>query len=472
MNNKFKKTILKKYIICILLLMSLIICGCNQEPVLPHEHTLGVWKYHDDVLCKEEYVADKICETCNEILEEQILTKNHDLYEVKSSNECAERYQVYTRCNNCTYETVKTVKGPGHIYGDYIITREPTKSLCGLKQRSCTNCEYVEEPIEFTDNTFSYHGKLSVKGADLIDSYKNKFQLIGLSTHGLQWFGHYVNYDTFKAIKDEFGINVIRLALYTSENGYCTGTDLRKQNMYNAVVNGIKIATSLDMYVIVDWHMVGAESVDDKNPLTYVNEAKEFFGEISKKFADNENILYEIMNEPNGATTWQNCKDYANQVIPAIRENTDAIVLVGNPKWTADLNSVVKDPLVGYTNIMYTYHFYAADHKSTNQVTNAYSMGIPVFISEHGGMYSDGNRTIDYASIKNWYKILDDRNISYVAWNISNSNGTASILKSSNHDLSNFSDSGLKVWGRWYKIWTRTKAKLTVYGSVDEATEK
>ena len=67
------------------------------------------------------------------------------------------------------------------------------------------------------------------------------------------------------------------------------------------------------------------------------------------------------MNEPNGSTTWEQCKQYANEVIPCIRKNTDAVILVGNPQWTADLNSVMQDPLVGYENIMYTYHFYVAD---------------------------------------------------------------------------------------------------------------
>ena len=31
------------------------------------------------------------------------------------------------------------------------------------------------------------HGRLSVKGADLVDSKGNKFQLRGISTHGINW---------------------------------------------------------------------------------------------------------------------------------------------------------------------------------------------------------------------------------------------------------------------------------------------
>ena len=222
----------------------------------------------------------------------------------------------------------------------------------------------------------------------------------------------------------------------------------------------MKYATEIGLYVIVDWHMVGAEDDRDKNPLFYKDLSMEFFSRISKEFKDYDNVLYEIMNEPNGSTTWEDCKTYANLVIPKIRENTDAIILVGNPNWTSNLNVVMKDPLVGYDNIMYTYHFYAASHKQTYQVTNAYSKGFPVFISEHGGMEASGDGAIDYPSIQTWYKLLDERNISYVAWNISNSKGSASIIKNGDDTITDFRDIHLKEWGIWYKKWTRAKAGM------------
>ena len=319
---------------------------------------------------------------------------------------------------------------------------------------------YMDCPTPMNlSNDYFHHGKISVKGPDLVDQNGEKFQLIGLSTHGLQWFSRYVNRGTFAAIKNEFGINVIRLAMYTSEDGYCT-SEANKERLYKTVVEGVKYATEIGLYVIVDWHMVGAEDDRDKNPLFYKDLSMEFFSRISKEFKDYDNVLYEIMNEPNGSTTWEDCKTYANLVIPKIRENTDAIILVGNPNWTSNLNVVMKDPLVGYDNIMYTYHFYAASHKQTYQVTNAYSKGFPVFISEHGGMEASGDGAIDYQSIQTWYKLLDERNISYVAWNISNSKGSASIIKNGDDTITDFRDIHLKEWGIWYKKWTRAKAGM------------
>ena len=319
---------------------------------------------------------------------------------------------------------------------------------------------YTEAPKPATlSNDYFTHGKIKVVGPDLVDKNGKKFQLIGLSTHGLQWFSRYVNPATISSLKNTFGINVIRLAMYTSEDGYCT-SEANKERLYNLVVQGVKYATQAGLYVIVDWHMVGAEDPNDKNPLYYKEEAMEFFGKISKEFKDYDNVLYEIMNEPNGSTSWNQCKTYAEAVIPKIRENTDAIILVGNPNWTANLNAVIANPLVGYENIMYTYHFYAADHKNTYQVSNAYDKGFPVFISEHGGMDSSGDGAMNITSIQNWYKVLDQRNISYVAWNISNSKGSASIIKHGDDTLTDFSDEHLKEWGIWYKKWTRAKAGL------------
>ena len=226
------------------------------------------------------------------------------------------------------------------------------------------------------------------------------------------------------------------------------------------LIEGVDAATKLGLYVIIDWHMVGAESVADKNPLTYLEESKEFFSYISNYYKDQDNILYEIMNEPNGSTTWADCKKYAEEVIPCIRANSDGIILVGNPRWTADLNSVMKNPLKGFTNIMYTYHFYAADHRSTTQVVNAYDSGFPVFISEFGFMDSSGDGAISETNGNRWKEVLDARNISYVAWNISNSKGSASIFKYGSSDMVSVEDSNLKEWGIYLKYWYREKSKI------------
>lgn len=124
------------------------------------------------------------------------------------------------------------------------------------------------------------HGRLSVKGADLVDAKGKKFQLRGISTHGINWdVGYpYVNKAAFKTLRDDWGVNAVRLAMYTSEyNGYCAGGS--KAALRNQIYKGVKYATDLGMYVIIDWHIL-----NDGNPMTQVAEARRFFATMAKKY--------------------------------------------------------------------------------------------------------------------------------------------------------------------------------------------
>ena len=55
---------------------------------------------------------------------------------------------------------------------------------------------------------------------------------------------------------------------------------------------------------------------------------------------------------------------------------------------------------------------------------------------------------------------LNERNISYCAWNISNTKGSASIFVHGTDDIYDVSDSNLKVWGQYLKAMYRKNAGL------------
>ena len=59
----------------------------------------------------------------------------------------------------------------------------------------------------------STHGKLAVKGTQLVDKNGQPFQIHGVSTHGLQWFGQYNNKAAYQTLRDDWGANAIRLAM-------------------------------------------------------------------------------------------------------------------------------------------------------------------------------------------------------------------------------------------------------------------
>ena len=291
-----------------------------------------------------------------------------------------------------------------------------------------------------------YYGPLQVIGTSLCDSEGNPVQLKGISTHGLAWFPDYVNEALFKELHEQWNVNVIRLAMYTGEyGGYCTGGD--QGQLKQLIRDGVEYASGQNMYVIIDWHILS-----DGDPNTYKEEAKSFFGEMSAEFGDRDNIIYEICNEPNGGTDWSRVKEYAQEIIPVIRENDeDAVILVGTPNWCQFLDQAAADPITEWDNIMYTLHFYAATHKEDLRRTmeNALRDGLPVFVSEYSICDASGNGGIDEAQAAAWVELLDGYKISYVAWNLSNKNETSALIKSSCGKTSGLSAEDLSSTGEW-----------------------
>lgn len=289
-------------------------------------------------------------------------------------------------------------------------------------------------------------GALRVEGTQLVDSKGNAVQLKGISTHGLAWFPKYVNEECFRQLREEWNVNVVRLAMYTAEyGGYNTGGD--KEALKSLIRKGVEYATNQDMYVMIDWHILS-----DHNPNTYKKEAKKFFAQMSKEFADHNNVIYEICNEPNGNTSWREIKSYAEEIIRVIRSNdSDAIIIVGTPNWSQYVDQAAKDPITTSKNIMYALHFYAATHKESlrNTMVSAIQAGLPVFVSEYGISDASGNGGIDKEQANQWVKTMNQYGVSYVAWNLSNKNEASAIIKSSSNKTSGFTESDLSESGKW-----------------------
>lgn len=300
------------------------------------------------------------------------------------------------------------------------------------------------------DNPYKAHGKLAVSGTDLVDASGSKFQLKGVSTHGLTWFADFVSKDTYQYFKDSFGINLVRFAMYTDTGdsyGYCSGGN--KSEIEELLGKGVDAATDLGLYVIIDWHIL-----NDNDPNMHIDDAKDFFDRISKKYASYGNVIYEIANEPNGGITWDSVKSYAETIIPIIRKNApDAIIIVGTPTWSQDVDVAAADPITDQTNLMYAVHFYAATHKDDlrNKVQSALDSGLPIFVSEFGLCDASGNGSIDYDQSDAWFDLINDKNLSYAAWNISNKAETSSLFDSSCTKTSGFTDDDLSDSGRYIK---------------------
>lgn len=303
-----------------------------------------------------------------------------------------------------------------------------------------------EQAAKVSGTPYELHGALRVEGTNIVDANGEPYQIAGVSTHGLAWFPDYVNKDAFLSIRDDWGANTIRLAMYTAENGgYCEGGD--KEQLKALVKDGVNYATDLGMYVIVDWHIL-----HDLDPNKYKSDSIAFFDEMSREFKDQDNVIYEICNEPNGGTSWSAVKSYALEVIPVIRANDpDAIIIVGTPNWCQFVDDAAKDPITEYDNIVYAVHFYAETHRDDirNRMTTAINQGLPVIISEFSICDASGNGTNNIEQANIWIDLLDQHNVGFVAWNLSNKAESSSIISSGCQKTSGWTYDELSESGKW-----------------------
>lgn len=291
------------------------------------------------------------------------------------------------------------------------------------------------------------HGALRVEGSDLVDANGEKFQLYGMSTHGIAWFPQYVNKEAFRTLRDDWGCNCVRLAMYTDEyNGYCSGGN--KEELKKLLEDGVSYATELGMYVIVDWHVL-----NDRNPNVHKEEAKRFFDEMAAKWKDQKNVIYEICNEPNSGTTWEEIKSYAWEVIPVIRKHdSDAVIIVGTPTWSQDVDQALKAPLED-SNVMYALHFYAGTHTDwlRSRAEQCIKQGLPLFISEFGMCDASGSGANNFDQASKWMELIETYNLSYCCWNLANKNETSSVLKPECTKVSGWEEADLSEAGQWIR---------------------
>lgn len=269
----------------------------------------------------------------------------------------------------------------------------------------------------------SQNGKLQVIGTQLCNKDGQPIQLRGMSSHGLHWFEKYTSRQSVAATAS-FGANLFRIAMYTGEGGYISQPD----NVKNMLIKAVDNAVAEDMYVIIDWHILS-----DGNPMTYVEQSKAFFAEMSQRYKDTPNVIYEICNEPNGNVNWENdIKPYAEAVIPVIRANSpDSIILVGSGTWSQDIDKPADNPL-SFGNIMYTCHFYAGTHGQwlRDRIDYALSKGAPIFISEWGTSAADGNGGVFLSQAQEWLVFLNERGISWANWSLCDKGESSAALKS------------------------------------------
>jgi|GEM_PF-1075271 len=293
------------------------------------------------------------------------------------------------------------------------------------------------------------NGQLHVCGVNLCNQYNKPIQLRGMSTHGLQWFSQCYTDASLNTLANDWKADVLRIAMYVNEKGYETDPA-----GFTAKVNTlVDMAEARGMYAIIDFHIL-----TPGDPNVNLANAKTFFQNVATRNANKKNVIYEIANEPNGVS-WDQIRTYANQVIPVVRNaDPDSVVIVGTRGWSslgvsngATSSEIVANP-IAFSNIMYTFHFYAASHYDSyrNELRSA-AAKLPIFVTEFGTTSATGGGTVDIGSSTTWLDLLDSLKISYANWTYSDADESSAAFKSGSCYAGNFGTGQLSQSGAFVR---------------------
>ena len=281
------------------------------------------------------------------------------------------------------------------------------------------------------------HGKLKVQGTQLVNVKGEPIALHGMS---FGWSCFHPRFYTAGAVHElvkEWNSTVIRASLgIEPAKGYKQDPATQMQLIKTVVDAAIKE----DVYVIIDWH---SHNIN-------LEEAKTFFRIMATEYHQYPNIIYEIFNEPDNET-WPEVKTYSESVINVIRAiDNNNIILVGSPRWDQEVQLPAADPIKGFSNLMYTMHFYAGTHKQwlRDRTIEAIRNGLPIFVSECAGMEATGDGPIDHVEWTKFKDWMDEKKISWLAWSVSDKAETCSVLNPTANSNGNWKEPDIKEWGQ------------------------
>jgi endoglucanase len=281
------------------------------------------------------------------------------------------------------------------------------------------------------------HGQLQVKGSRLCDEKGSPLVLRGMSFGWHNFWPRFYNPAAVAWLARDWNCSVVRAAMGVEPKGGYKEDPEGSVRKIKAVVDG---AIKSGIYVIIDWH---SHNIN-------LAEAKTFFDQMAAEYGKYPNVIYELFNEPD-QESWEDVKNYATEVIKVIRnQDPDNIILVGNPHWDQDIHLVADAPLIGFNNIMYTVHFYAATHKQElrDRCNYALNKGIPIFISESAGMEATGDGALNELEWQKWIGWAEQNKISWITWSVSDKDETCSVLYPSASSNGNWTDKDIKESGK------------------------
>ncbi|MGZ3871896.1 MAG: glycoside hydrolase family 5 protein [Mucilaginibacter sp.] len=274
----------------------------------------------------------------------------------------------------------------------------------------------------FAQTPVAVNGALTVSGNTIVNKNGHPPQLRGISFSWSLWQGRkYYNPEVVHWLANDFKVSIIRASMGVQpDHGYLQEPAAQKQLITSVADQAIKDG----IYVLIDWH--------DHHGNQHLPQSKAFFAEMARKYAGVPNVIYEVWNEPE-AISWDTVKNYAMQVIAEIRKyDATNLIVVGSPRWDQDVDIAAANPITGFKNIAYSFHFYASDPNHQDKLRAkgdlAIKKGLALMVTEWGVGESDGNGKFDRGQVKTWFDWLETNRLSWVNWNITDKKETTALL--------------------------------------------
>ncbi len=315
--------------------------------------------------------------------------------------------------------------------------------ICSLIQ-SCGKETQDDTIIDIdTDTTLvGVHGLLVVDGNKIVDKNNEPISLAGNSFFWSNdgWGGEkYYRSEVVEWLKKDWNTTIVRAAMGVEDPGGYLENKTANKDRVKIIVDA---AIEQGLYVIIDWHSHHAED--------YTDEAIIFFEEMATLYGEYDNVIYEIYNEPLDISWSETVKPYAISVITAIREiDPDNLIVVGTPEWSQRIDLAANDPILGFTNIAYTLHFYTAFHHQwlRDRASAALENGIPIFITEWGSI---GYSLVD-SEANAWMTWCFTNKIIHCNWSVNDKEEEWSILVPGASTSGNWNEDDLTEAGKLAK---------------------
>ncbi len=287
-------------------------------------------------------------------------------------------------------------------------------SSCSVKED-----EVVNDVIDIDTTLVGRHGRLQAVGNQIIDKNGNPVSLAGNSFYWSNdnWGGErFYRSEVVSWLKEDWNTTIVRAAMGVEDPGGYLDNKAGNKDRVKVIVEA---AIEQGIYVIIDWHSHHAEDHQD--------DAISFFQEMATLYGEFDHVIYELYNEPLDISWSNTIKPYALAVTSAIRAiDPDNLIVVGTPEWSQRIDLAAADPIIEYSNIAYTLHFYTIYHHQwlRDRANAALEDGIPIFVTEWGSI---GYSLVDQEA-NDWMTWCFTNKIIHCNWAVNDKEEEWSIL--------------------------------------------